>query len=417
MTDDPGVRSVRVAVVLCERFAELLKGPDQVRSVKQHGRLVGVGGFQEDFSLRLGEVQQIYPEIWRHLDEARATFAGRGVDVSAFDRIREQEGLALGANPDMVRQSHGSARYGYDETVKSANFNKEGYARAVKAYQALMAATPDIPWAAIAKAEDEDPNLKAFTRATKTKRYIMFGLLALVIAAPFLYVMKLRSDEKAKYHHSDNASYDMPEPKRLDAAALEALGKSVTAASTQIADARAAWTAAVTPAALAALQPGANPCEYKFVAPDDKATTDFVRYGNAAPAAVPEDFEGYLPNVEIPDARLATVARFLDGLAARVKTGTAGPRDQQQMKDLPKYVVFVVAAQVMPELHRMGEVTGKGYVFSIAAKKIVCVGPIDAKNVETDPNFKDLRSNETPSAMRRDLEAKIRKNLAAMKSI
>src|SRR5687767_14573717 len=155
MTVDPAIRSVRIAVALCDRFAELLKGPSMVVATQQSGALFGVSGDEESLSLRIGEVQQIYPEIWRHLDEARAAFAKRNVDVSAFDAIRKQEGTALGAKPDLDYNRYHAGSDSLEQTVKTANFNNEGYTRARKAADALMRATPHIDWAAIAKKEAE----------------------------------------------------------------------------------------------------------------------------------------------------------------------------------------------------------------------------------------------------------------------
>src|SRR5262245_50829859 len=185
MSDDPAVRSVRVAVALCDRFAELLKGPTQVSAHKQSGALVGFSGNQDDLSLRIGEAQQVYPEIWRHLDDARNGFAGRGIDISEYDRVRAEEGAALGAAVDVHHERHGAGRYAVDHVTKSANFNAVGLARARTACDALMRATPSIDWVAIAKAEANDPAAAAFGRATRNKRLVMFGVLAVVLASPF----------------------------------------------------------------------------------------------------------------------------------------------------------------------------------------------------------------------------------------
>src|SRR2546423_7627341 len=141
MIDDPAVRSTRVAVALCDRFAELLKGPSQVSARKQQGALVGFGGNQDDLSLRIGEAQQLYPEIWRHLDDARAAFAKRGVDVTAYDALRAQEGQGIGADVDVKHSVRGVGQHAIQEQTKSANFNAAGLGRARKACDALMQAT------------------------------------------------------------------------------------------------------------------------------------------------------------------------------------------------------------------------------------------------------------------------------------
>src|ERR1044071_1810225 len=56
---DPVVRSIRIAATLNDRFGALLKEAASYQKVAE-------------FELKIGEAQQIYPEIWRHFDEARA---------------------------------------------------------------------------------------------------------------------------------------------------------------------------------------------------------------------------------------------------------------------------------------------------------------------------------------------------------
>src|SRR4051812_14889625 len=118
MVDDPAVQSVRVAVALLDRFADLLKGPSQVAARKLKRHVIGVSGNQDDFSLRIGEAQQVYPEIWRHLDDARSGFAGRGIDVTTYDALRAAEGDGLAAAPDTRYREYGAGKYAMQEHVK-----------------------------------------------------------------------------------------------------------------------------------------------------------------------------------------------------------------------------------------------------------------------------------------------------------
>src|SRR5438128_80920 len=117
MVDDPGVRSVRVANALCDRFAELLKGPTAVVSAKSNRALLGVSGNEDALSLRIGEAQQLYPEIWSHLDDARKVFAERGADMSAFDVLRDNERRFVGTGVGVQTGYTGvGGPYGYVET-------------------------------------------------------------------------------------------------------------------------------------------------------------------------------------------------------------------------------------------------------------------------------------------------------------
>jgi hypothetical protein len=196
--DNPAVRSVRVAVALCDRFAELLKGPTKVTARKQHGALIGVSGNESELSLRIGEAQQIYPEIWRHLDDARAAFAAQGIDTIGYDKLRSDEGNRLGAAVATRSQTHGYGQHAIVENTKDANFNATGLARARLACDTLMKTTPHIDWAAIALAESNDPAAAAFNRSTKVKRYVSLALLLLLLASPFLYVMWSHHQERVK---------------------------------------------------------------------------------------------------------------------------------------------------------------------------------------------------------------------------
>jgi len=151
MSIDPAVRSIRVAKTLADRFAELLRGPSTFDSAFAAGSLDGL-------ELRIGEAQQIYPEIWGHLDDARKVLADRGVDVSGFDRVRATEprgsiGVTRVDVENYATTLTSKALGLVDEQVKSASFNLEGLRRANAATQELMSAMPEVDWAGLARAE------------------------------------------------------------------------------------------------------------------------------------------------------------------------------------------------------------------------------------------------------------------------
>lgn len=417
MVDDPAVRSLRVAVALCDRFAELLKGPQAVTATKQGRAIVGVSGNQDDLSLRIGEVQQIYPEIWRHLDDARAAFAARGVNVSAFDEIRAGEGVALGAAVDVKHTRYGAGPYTADEVVKTANFNRAGYTRAIKASKALMDATPEIDWKAIAKAEADDPNIAAFTRSTTTKRWVMIGLLAAVIATPFAYVWNERRQEQNKID-ARRAAYSAPEARpKLSAADRTAIEKTVAESKQSLDAARQSWAAAMTPDALAAIKPSTGPCEFQFKAPSANAAARFVKYGSVD-ADYGEPFESYMAADPINPGVLTRAALTVDGLARRLESGHATADDAARIrKQLPTHVpVLVIDKDVEPAAgsgttFTPGQVSGRAYVFSVAQNKIVCSAAIDVKNtpdLTTSP-----KDGEAQQMLFRDLEVQLRKAIAA----
>jgi hypothetical protein len=404
MNADPAVRSVRIAVTLCERFVELLKGPSTVTATKQHGALFGVSGNEEALSLRIGEVQQIYPEIWRHLDDARKVFAARGIDVAAYDQIRATEGVALGAAVDVKHQRHGFAQYSADEVTKSANFNVEGYKRAVKAYQALMAATPEIDWAAIAKAEADDPNIKAFTRATTTKRNVMIGLLVAVIAAPFIYVWNERREKQNKID-AQRSSYETYRPAApVDRTKLD---KAIVPVRQRFLAAQQGWAAATSPEALAAIKPTDKPCEYAFAAPTEKETESFVKYGNPdANYYTKGAFVTFAAGDPVRDLQITGPLRELDTMIS-----------EGQLALMPTHaVLMIIDKEVEPvpasgKAFTPGTVTGRSFVYSIAQAKLVCAGTVDVTNtpnVDTAP-----QDAQAKQMLFRDLEVQIRKAIAA----
>ncbi len=132
-----------MAAALNQRFGALLRtDPDSVDALE----------------LKIGEAQQIYPEIWRYLDEAHAALAARGIAVTDYDTIRALEPpgqqavsridvsafSALGGLPIGDELYNGS---------KSATFHVEGHRLAAAAVRVLEAALPDVDWAGLDHAE------------------------------------------------------------------------------------------------------------------------------------------------------------------------------------------------------------------------------------------------------------------------
>lgn len=142
---DPAVRSIRIATTLNERFRDLM-----------HQRSSPGDGTAE-LELRIGEAQQIFPEIWNHLDDARKVIATRGGDTATYDTIKASQGPALGVTRVEVEDHHSIGLGGYSHTQsKEAHFNLEGFRSAHKACAALMAAMPEIDWKAVERAENQE---------------------------------------------------------------------------------------------------------------------------------------------------------------------------------------------------------------------------------------------------------------------
>jgi hypothetical protein len=418
MSVDPVVRSVRVAVVLADRFAEILKGPDTVHSHKQTGALVGISGDQTAMSLRIGEAQQIYPDIWRHLDDARTALAARGVDVAAYDAIRTAEGQGIGAAVDVKATVQGVGRHQVEQQVKSANFNRAGLARAKQAIDTLVKATPEIDWAAIARAEAEDPDVAAFGRSARIKRWSLMTLLVLVIASPFIYL--LRKDLKSPDHHETPvtqpvAPVAMSDQERAEVTAMAGQLRAKLSA------ARASWQKATAPEALAALVAGSEPCPFPFVAPDPSGAEKFIREGNVD-ALRTATFASYSANGQIQDDQLAQIDATVAAVDARIKANHLDRFDRKRLTDVEPYFVFViidhevepVVTATAPQIaFTPGEVIGRGYVFSVDAGQIVCATKIDAKNAHPSTDLDRVRRMpEATDVLHRELEVRIRQALA-----
>jgi hypothetical protein len=175
MAVDPAVRSIRVALALNERFGAILKEAASYQKVAE-------------FELKIGEAQQIYPEIWRHLDEARAVLAQRGLVVEPYDALRATERpgqLAV----DNIEHTEGinvlALAFGQVEYFenKTATFNHEGHAKALHACSALMQAMPEIDWHALAREEAAELAAMGSLNAAKWRT---LAIAAAVVLAAFV---------------------------------------------------------------------------------------------------------------------------------------------------------------------------------------------------------------------------------------
>jgi hypothetical protein len=179
---DP-VQSIRVAGALADRFRDILTGPRFLNETVS------------EFEVRIGEAQQIYPEIWRHLDEARAALVAAGVDTSAFDDLRRGELAQLGVTDidsstaiDFISLFAGQLNYAQ---VKTAAFNVKGYKRAVAACNALMAAMPEVDWAGLARKDAQEIAAAGSLHANKWLGIIKWLAIAGVVAAVAYGIFKL----------------------------------------------------------------------------------------------------------------------------------------------------------------------------------------------------------------------------------
>jgi len=171
---DPAVRSIRIAAILNERFGAIIREAESVENVAE-------------VELKIGEAQQIYPEIWRHLDEARAALDQRGVAVADFDALRatERPGQLAVANIEHTEGINVLAlalgELQHFET-KTASFNHEGHVKARDACDALMQAMPNVAWAELARQEAAEIAEVGSLNARKWRQLaVPVGILVLVV--------------------------------------------------------------------------------------------------------------------------------------------------------------------------------------------------------------------------------------------
>jgi len=176
MSVDPAVRSIRIATALNERFGEILRGKDRQTVA--------------ELEIKIGEAQQIYPEIWRHLDEARGVLAARELSVARYDELRatEKPGQQAVGNIEHVEGINplafaiGGALY---HETKTATFNAEGHAKAREACAALMQALPDVDWRALELAEEAEIAAAGSLNAIKWRSVVVFCVIALAVIIAF----------------------------------------------------------------------------------------------------------------------------------------------------------------------------------------------------------------------------------------
>jgi hypothetical protein len=199
MSSDPVVRSIQIASTLVDRLGELVHP-------SLGSKLAGVvGGPAGDaLELRVGEAQQIAPEIWRHLDDARRGLVERGIDVADFDEIRRHQDPAMLATKsievkrklDLLALVQGEVRI---TEQKNVQWDAAGWVRGVLACIALKAKLPDVDWDALDEAAHAEIAEVGSLKTARWKATAKWIALAAGIAtiAIVIYLAFGRSDPVA----------------------------------------------------------------------------------------------------------------------------------------------------------------------------------------------------------------------------
>ena len=179
------MQSIRVASALLGRFPGLMKQASSTES---------------EMELAIGEANQLYPEIWRHMDEAREAIAGDH-DVSRYDALRGAVLAGLGITAIGFQEVNWTTKYGavvHTTHRKVASFDYDGYQRAQQACKALMAAMPEVDWPELARQDvraiAEAGSLQSAKYKTIAKVAALLGGLALATFGVYYIVTNMSSD-------------------------------------------------------------------------------------------------------------------------------------------------------------------------------------------------------------------------------
>lgn len=176
---DPAVQCLQVASTIAERFRTLAS-----MGAASNGTDIAAA------ELRIGEANQIYPEIWQQLDRARALLVARGTDVANYDAFRAAEPQGAPGVTRVAASAATSTHYAH----KSGTFNMEGYARATGAITALKTAMPGVDWFGM---DQQDAALVAAAGplgASKTGLWIGLLVAAAAIGAGAYFLTRKGGD-------------------------------------------------------------------------------------------------------------------------------------------------------------------------------------------------------------------------------
>ncbi len=165
MTDSI-VQSLRMAKTLAERLYALTRpaelGPEAMSS-------------------RLGELRQLYPQIWSLLDDARAQLVALGKDVSHYDALRVKPAANAGGILDV--------QLGLDSSKRAA-VNAEGVGLATEGVYALRALLPEIDWMGLEDADAAELE-KIGSLAQPVSKLFWLGVLAIVATIGVVVYLQL----------------------------------------------------------------------------------------------------------------------------------------------------------------------------------------------------------------------------------
>jgi len=155
------VQSIRVASALNERVGKLAQPRHYERA--------------DEMANAIGELEQLYPEVWSHLDVARAALAERGITVAAYDELRASTRTTGLLEVDTLQQGL---------MGRTATVDPTGHAAAVEACNLLKGALPQIDWVALDRVDDQLAHVRL-----GPPRWVSFAVIAAAVAF-ILYLLQ-----------------------------------------------------------------------------------------------------------------------------------------------------------------------------------------------------------------------------------
>ncbi len=215
---EPAIQSIGVAGALIERLAAIVRA-EKSTQVRSEAEL-------DELSLRIGEAQEIAPEVWRHLDAARATLPAEAPGVAEYDEIRAlQDGANLATTSIEASQHFDYLGLLFGSlgtiTVKSVTWDSRMIRRAVAACAALKSARPDVDWAQL---EHADREMMANAGSLHTARWkslakVVAGLVATLVLVTGVRLLVM-SDRHAETPPPDVMAHEGAKQPDQDLAAI-----------------------------------------------------------------------------------------------------------------------------------------------------------------------------------------------------
>jgi hypothetical protein len=239
-------------------------------------------------------------------------------------------------------------------------------------------------------------DIEDFERSTRRKRRMRFAILGLVIASPFLWVgwhIHERTVEDEKWREEERQRNALTDTEKAE------LDKLVPDLRRRLQAAGKAFAEDVTPAKLAAVVPGEDPCPVQVpeLAAEHDAYSGGVTIMKPGEAPKPVGIQG--------------AAQTLEGIAQEIQRADEPTKSHlSRIRDVADGLgieVFLVGERTEPlvlaDSYVPGRVRGTAIVYSADARRVVCAADIDVENAsEVNIEYTTSSYDVTGSSSKRE---------------